>query len=226
MSISAYNIGTKFNADGSVRFFPGNTIISKIDHNAPVFEEFKKIRQMLADKPVARCVTMLPDDSIHMTVIEGVCHQWRKPELWTSLLPIDCKLSEVDDFFEEKFKTIKPLGEVHMRMAHMAGKSGILIRLEPETEADAAELKRYRDEVGAAMGLHFPNHDSYFFHISICYYTKDPTPEEGQQLKDFVDEANAYIASKHISFTVQQPELTFFDNMFCFNPFRIPRNGL
>ena len=54
MSISAYNIGTKFNADGSVRFFPGNTIISKIDHNAPVFEEFKKIRQMLADKPVAR----------------------------------------------------------------------------------------------------------------------------------------------------------------------------
>ena len=43
MSISAYNIGTKFNADGSVRFFPGNTIISKIDHNAPVFEEFKKI---------------------------------------------------------------------------------------------------------------------------------------------------------------------------------------
>lgn len=78
MSISAYNIGTKFNADGSVRFFPGNTIISKIDHNAPVFEEFKKIRQMLADKPVARCVTMLPDDSIHMTVIEGVCHQWRK----------------------------------------------------------------------------------------------------------------------------------------------------
>ena len=52
MSISAYNIGTKFNADGSVRFFPGNTIISKIDHNAPVFEEFKKIRQMLADKPV------------------------------------------------------------------------------------------------------------------------------------------------------------------------------
>ena len=132
----------------------------------------------------------------------------------------------MDDFFEEKFKTIKPLGEVHMRMAHMAGKSGILIRLEPETEADAAELKRYRDEVGAAMGLHFPNHDSYFFHISICYYTKDPTPEEEQQLKDFVDEANAYIASKHISFTVQQPELTFFDNMFCFNPFRIPRNGL
>ena len=42
-----------------MRFFPGNTIISKIDHNAPVFEEFKKIRQMLADKPVSRCVTML-----------------------------------------------------------------------------------------------------------------------------------------------------------------------
>ena len=76
------------------------------------------------------------------------------------------------------------------------------------------------------MGLHFPNHDSYFFHISICYYTKDPTPEEEQQLQDFFREADAYIASKRIGFTVQQPQLTFFDNMFCFNPFRIERNGL
>ena len=43
---------------------------------------------------------------------------------------------------------------------------------------------------------------------------------------DFFREADAYIASKRIGFTVQQPQLTFFDNMFCFNPFRIERNGL
>ena len=149
--------------------------------------------------------------------------------MWTSLLPIDCKLSEVDDFFEEEFKTIKPLGEVHMRMAHMAGKSGILIRLEPETEADAAELKRYRDEVGAAMGLHFPNHDSYFFHISICYYTKDcrharrGTAAEGLCGRG---ECVHQLPSIFPSPCSSSQELTFFDNMFCFNPFRIPRNGL
>lgn len=226
MGMSSYNIGTKFNADGSVRFFPGNTIISKIDHNAQVFEHFKHIRGLLAAKPVARCVTMLPDDSIHMTVIEGVCHQWRSPEAWTKYLPLDCKLSEVDDLLEERMKGVKPLGEVRMKMEQVVSKSGIMIRLLPASDADLAELKRYRDEVSEATGLRLPNHDSYRFHISVCYYTKDPTAEEEQQLEDFFREADAYIAANDTTFTVQAPQLTFFDNMFCFNPFRIPRNGL
>ena len=36
------NIGNKFHEDGSVRFFPGNTIISLVDHKAPVWAAQKK----------------------------------------------------------------------------------------------------------------------------------------------------------------------------------------
>ena len=225
MSISAYNIGTKFNADGSVRFFPGNTIISKIDHNAPVFEEFKKIRQMLADKPVARCVTMLPDDSIHMTVIEGVCDQVRREGYWTSLLPLDCPLSATDALFEARFAELAPLGPVTLRMSHVVCTGAILLRMEPVTPEDAARLSAYRDAASAALGLRFPNHDRYRFHITLGYFTREPSPEQEQALGEFCAQADRYIAQHDILMQAEEPQLTFFDSMFRFEPHRIPRDG-
>ena len=41
------NIGSKFFQDGSVRYYPGNTIISFIQRQSPVFDELVKIRSDL-----------------------------------------------------------------------------------------------------------------------------------------------------------------------------------
>lgn len=223
---AAHNIGAKFNADGTVRFFPGNTIISMIDHNDPIYEEFKGIRAQLKALKAADCMTFLPDDSLHMTVFEGVCHQWREPSAWTNLLPIDCKLSETDDLFEERFASVRPLGQVRMRAVELGGFGGQSLRLMPVSEADAAELKRYRDEMSEAFGIRFPNHDTYGFHISICYFVKEPTDADIKEIQAVHQKVKAYLAEKEVIFTPQPPVLTFFDNMFRFNPFRIPRNGL
>lgn len=220
------NIGNKFHEDGSVRFFPGNTIISLVDHKAPVWAEYCKIREMLKAYPVSRCMTFLPDESIHMTVFEGVCHQWRKPELWTNLLPLDCTLTETDDLFERELAKVKPLGSVRMRLDSIALGYGASILLMPATQNDLAELRRYRDDCSKALGIRHPIHDTYRYHLSMCYLTKNATDEEEQQLKAFAGKATAYIKASRIYFTIQQPRLTFFENMFFFNPNRIERNGL
>ena len=161
-----------------------------------------------------------------MTVIEGVCHPWRRPELWTSMLPVDCRLSQVDDLFEERFKAVGPLGTVRLRMEQLVGESCFLIRLAPEDDMDLKELCRYRDEVSEALGIRFPNHDAYRFHVSLCYITSRPSPEEADQLYSFMEAANQYIEQTDTVFTVQQPQLTYFDNMFRFSPHRIPRGNL
>lgn len=41
------NIGNKFYADGSVRSFAGNTVISFINHADPIFALFCRVRSML-----------------------------------------------------------------------------------------------------------------------------------------------------------------------------------
>ena len=220
------NIGNKFNEDGSVRFFPGNTILSFVDHDAPVWAEFNKIRDMLKETPASHCMTLLPDESIHMTVFEGVCHQWRRPDLWTNLLPLDCTLTETDDLFERAYASVKPLGQVRMRMDSIALGYGVSIRLVPVTEADAQELRRFRDECPAAMGIRHTIHDTYKYHLSMAYLTTSATDEEEAQLQAFAGRATAYIKFRRFEFTITPPCLTFFDNMFKFNPYRIERNGL
>lgn len=220
------NIGNKFNADGSIRFFPGNTILSFINHDSIAWKGFQVIRNMLLSCEASRCMTMLPDSSIHMTVIEGVCHDWRFPESWTKYLPIDCRLEETDLLFEKAFKTVKPLGNVNMRMDHVDLDYGSSIRLAPATEADVQELKRFRDDCSAALGVRLPNHDWYEFHVSICYFTKQPTLAEEEELLAYVEHANEYLSSKQIIFPLEPAQLTYFNDMGEFKPERFDRNGL
>ena len=90
-------VGTKFNADGSVIRFPGNTVISKVTPDMPVFSHISEIRDFLKEND-GGCVAYLPDESWHMTVIEGLCDQVRDPAHWSSKLKNDAKLSEADTF--------------------------------------------------------------------------------------------------------------------------------
>lgn len=225
MAYAQKNIGTKFNADGTVRRFPGNTIISMVNHGKDVFTHFLHVRELFMASPAAPCVTLLPLDSIHMTVIEGVCDQVRRPGYWTSLLPLDCPLSATDALFEARFAELAPLGEVTLRMSHVVCTGAILLRMEPVTPADEARLRAYRDAASAALGLRFPNHDSYHFHITLGYFTKEPTPAQEQALMEFCAQADRYIAEHDIRMRAEEPLLTFFDSMFRFEPHRIPRDG-
>ena len=225
MAYAQKNIGTKFNADGTVRRFPGNTIISMVNHEKDVFTHFLHVRELFMASPAAPCVTLLPLDSIHMTVIEGVCDQVRRPGYWTSLLPLDCPLSATDALFEARFAELAPLGEVTLRMSHVVCTGAILLRMEPVTPADEARLRAYRDAASAALGLRFPNHDSYHFHITLGYFTKEPTPEQEQALMEFCAQADRYIAEHDIRMRAEEPLLTFFDSMFRFEQHRIPRDG-
>ena len=225
MACAQKNIGTKFNADGTVRRFPGNTIISMVNHGKDIFAHFLHIRALLEASPAAACVTLLPLDSIHMTVIEGVCDQVRRPGYWTSFLPLDCPLCATDALFEARFAELAPLGKVTLRMSHVVCTGAILLRMEPVTPADEAHLRAYRDAASAALGLRFPNHDSYHFHITLGYFTKEPTPEQEQALTEFCAQADRYIAEHDIRMQAEEPLLTFFDSMFRFEPHRIPRDG-
>lgn len=224
---ASINIGNKFNEDGSVRFFPGNTIVSMISHEAEVWKAFCTIREMLLACPASHCLTLLPDESIHTTIFEGVCHQWREGDAWTSLLPLDCTLTETDDLFEEQLKSVKPLGHVNMKLDCVGYMDyGFNILLSPCTEADAEELRRYRNDCSKAMGIRHKIHDIYRHHISMGYFTTDGTDAEEAELRAFVAKATEYLQQHEVTFTVQTPKLTFFNDMFYFHPERVERNGL
>lgn len=218
------NIGNKFHADGSVRSFAGNTVISFIDHADPIFALFCRVRSMLQATSAGDCFTYLPDDSIHMTVFEGVCDQWRDASLWTHFLPVDCPLTEVDKLFEQRFRLAPVWKEVYMHAVGIKTDGGYGIALEPASAEDASRLRTYRDALRELLGIEFPGHDTYRYHISICYGVKSPTAAQETALDRFEKDAEHVIAQSNATFRVNAPHLTYFRNMFGFETERFARS--
>ncbi|NOU96917.1 DUF1868 domain-containing protein [Paenibacillus sp. LMG 31456] len=221
METTAYtkNVGVKFNEDGSVRAFPGNTVICKIDSVDPVYSELMKAHDLLRRMPAAEKYVFMPPSSYHMTVIEGVCDQVRSYTRWTERLPLDASLEQVDYFFIEQYETIrKP--EAFSMMCNTIRPTGI--RLVPRTEEDWMKLSKFRDEVSVKWGLRFPGHDQYEFHITLAYNLVELTEAEKVARDAYMDEISAQVKSSFGVFETSAPELVFFEDMFLFSPMRKP----
>lgn len=93
--IETKNIGRKFNPDGSVRFFPGNTVISKLHEDSEIYPLISRISRSFREVQGSK-YAFLPEHSFHMTVIQGVCDEDRKAELWSRHLSLETPLEETD----------------------------------------------------------------------------------------------------------------------------------
>lgn len=217
------NIGSKFNQDGSVRYYPGNTIISFIQHQSPVFDELVKIRSDLQKCPAGSCFTFLPDSSLHMTVFEGVCFDVRIPEFWFRFLPLDVSMDEADRFIEARFSEVPAIRNVCMRTDGIVTGFGYGVSLMPDSPEDLFRIREYRDALSESTGIRFPNHEEYRFHISLCYGINDPDERQNRVLDQFEKDAEAYIKTHPVRFEIASPSVTFFRNMFSFETVRFQR---
>ncbi len=216
-------VGRKFNPDGSVRRFPGNTFICLLDHDSDVYMKVKELKDAVACSKAGSCLTLLPDESLHMTAIEGVCDEVREKQYWTDRFPLDAPLSEIDDFFESQWRKASLLGDVRMRFDQLWMDSGISIVLYPASYEDDRRIRDWRDEVSALTGLRFPGHDRYRFHIGLAYGIRMPDTKEKESLKELRFWFDKKCRQEVFEFLVPRPSLTFFDDMFFFSKQRIAR---
>lgn len=218
-----FDVGRKFNEDGSVRFWPGNTMICLLDHDSLVFQRIKEIRDDFGRNKIGEYITLLPDESLHMTAIEGVVDGNRSPERWTTLLPCDTPLEKVDDLFQEKWKDIPPLGRVEMVFHHIRVGTGLCVALRAKSEDDERRIRAWREIVSEKMGLRFPSFETYEFHISLAYGFRTPSDEAMENLEEMVKKYDEKFSLEKFGFIVPEPSMTYFDNMFFFSKERIPR---
>lgn len=216
------DVGRKFHADGTPRRFPGNTIIALLDPSGEAFARVGEERDRLG-RICGPVMTLLPDVSLHMTVIEGVCDQVRDAAHWTSLLPTDAELEAVDDLFAKEFPSLPPLGRVVMRFDHLRLGGGANIALRPASDGDERRIRSWRDRASEVLGLRFPGHASYVFHIGLGYGITRPDSETERALMDECGRFDRECAEHPFSFVVPEPSLVFFDSMMYFSKDRIPR---
>lgn len=212
-------IGWKFNADGSIRLFPGNTIICFVQPDSVVYQKALWVQEQLQGQPFAHKFALLPPSSFHMTVMQLLCDQTRSAEYWSAKLALDAALEDTDEFFVRTMPAVPAPPGFRMqywRLKTWGDSVGMLLL--PADDGERAALAAYRDAVAAATGVRFPDHDSYRFHITLAYqlFALDEAEQDGiETLAARVDET---LAESFGIFETGEPELTFFDDMLRFVP--------
>ncbi|KIX92451.1 uncharacterized protein Z520_11771 [Fonsecaea multimorphosa CBS 102226] len=211
------SIGRKFDADGKVLPFPGNTIICHLSPDHALYRATLGLHDALESHKLASLYTLLPPESWHMTVFEGVTDQTRKPHAWPADLPLDAPLDRCTDLFKEKLKGFDFDSEPPFQLTVVGYDpliDGIALTVVPASAADEARLRGLRDRLSELLQLRHPTHDWYSFHISLAYILRRLDNQQHQELRDFLEE---YRPKLPLHFELGAPEFCTFEDMFAFS---------
>lgn len=211
-------VGRKFHPNGAVREFPGNTIICFVPPDSAAYALACGLMDGARALPFARKLAFLPPSSLHMTVMELLTDQTRRPDKWSDQLPLDAPLEETDQFFLRTVPGAPAPPAFHMRYAGLRPNPGMSITLLPASEEDARALRAYRDAVSRATGVRFADHEAYRYHISLAYLLMELEPDEEAALAQYFADRDPTLREKFGVFQTGQPQLVFFDDMFRFVP--------
>lgn len=210
-------IGQKFNPDGTVLPFPGNTIICSLSEENDLYHRLLTLVEQFEKQDFALRFALLPPTSWHMTLFEGVCDNIREPELWPAELPLDATLHECTSFIEQKLQNFDSGCDspFHMNIEGWESlKTGIALTVAPASEEEEARLREVRDRLAVHLGIRAPDHEGYIFHISLTYTLRYLTEQEELVVAEFL---NAHLPDLPSSFELESPEFCVFDDMTAFH---------
>ena len=217
------SIGKKFHEDGSVRYFPGNTVVAPIAPGCSAYDAMVQLRQMVVDAGLDSHLILLPEDSYHMTVLDGVVFEKREPGYWPEELPLDASMEQTDAYVSAAVATAPNPGSVRMKFDQLVlGKNCAVARLLPADQQQEEKLWAFRDQAAAAMQHYLPNHTTYRFHISLGYLRIQPEGEDALRMEEVLKKANEFLAAQP-PFWTGVPYMAYFEDMLAFSPTPLPR---
>lgn len=217
------SIGIKYFEDGSVRTYPGNTVVAAITPESGGYEVLCRLREMIISSGMDRHVITLPNDSYHMTVIRGLNDQVRVDTNWPAALPKTAPMEQVDDHVSAAVANAGLPGPALMKFhkAHFS-KNCLVIHLTPANEEQDRILRSFRDRVAENLGLQLPGHDTYHFHVSLGYTWVIPEGSDAAKMDRLLAQMDEILAQQP-PFLTGAPYMAYFRDMHHFSPVRIPR---
>lgn len=207
------HVNNKFHADGKAREFLGNTVICPIPSCSPTMNTLLELREAILQESWHQKMAMLPPSSYHMTVFELVCDQVRDAEHWTRLLPLEATMQETDERFSQIWETLPAPPEISISFDYLDIRDYITIRLKPSDDDANQVIRDYRNQLSEAFGLRQPNHESYFFHISMSYAVRRLTNQDLEEASGFVSDWKEKLEESLTVINLQPACLTFFNDM-------------
>jgi hypothetical protein len=212
-----HHVGEKFYADSSARAYPGVTIICFASLDDAIYKAGMRLQAGLLAQPFGTKFALLPPTSFHMTVFSLILDAKRIASEWSSQMPLDTPLTNMDRFFSETVATVIPPAGFRMCMTWIGGR-GLSFRLSPADEATYLALRNYRAQVSEATGVRHPDYETYEYHLTLAYQLQVLSSEEEAAFRTWRDAQGEVMRGEIGVFQTPPPMLTFFDDMFRFVP--------
>jgi hypothetical protein len=209
-------IGHKFEPDGKLLPFPGNTIICHLDPTSQLYQALLGLYDALKSQDFADLYVLLPPESWHMTLFEGVSDQIRKRSSWPADLALDSSLSECTSLLRSKLVDFD-LGTNPPFEMTVDGydplTEGIALKVVATTAAEDGRIRGVRDRLSKHLLMRHPGHESYSFHISLAYLLCRLDQEQLDKLASFLKTYQSRLPQR---FELGGPEFCVFNDMFAF----------
>lgn len=215
-------VGSKFHPDGSPRAFPGYSVIRFLDPASPATELLCQIQAELAEVTPAGCFAFLPPESFHVTLIDLVCDQLRRPEVWSGELSLDQPFSEVGTWLAERLDPLlaRPFPAFLGFQGLYWPETSLMPILEPVDDCSHASHRGLREEIAEATGIRHPGHEHYGFHLTLAYRLFELSDRERRTLEDRLSTWNQRLRNDLGVLPLAPPELVYFPDMTRFLPVR------
>jgi hypothetical protein len=214
------HLDQKFDAHGNVLRFPGNKLICHVPLFTPLSDALTAVRDQIKAGPYAEAFAMLPPESYHMTVFEGVTDDERTRERWPAELPLNVTLAECTRHIASKLQVFDLGCELPLRMKLAEPDQQMMIgamSLVPANAQEAHKLRDLRDRLAERLGFRAPWHDNYTFHMTHAYLIKSMSLDTVKQALAFHSKLYTELVSPVGIITLGAPEFCTFIDMQAFD---------
>lgn len=225
------DVGRKFNADGSVHPFAGNTFVGHLGQQGEDFAYFDALLDIYRDLPrhaFTRKMAVLPPSSYHVTLFGGLNDIDRINGPWPADIPRDTRIEKANDMYLERLERLPrlvpegaaPFDFVLDQLPKPSLDGAPNIPLRPADEATAARLQALRDRLSALTGLRRPDHDRYRYHMTIGYIFQYLTAEESSELRAAQGRWMERLAAMQRPLRIRRFDYCVFRDMYAFRVVR------
>lgn len=217
------DVGRKFNADGTVKHFGGNTFVGHVAQQGRDYDLFDGLLDIYREFPAhgfASKIALTPPSSYHVTVFGGLNDEDKGRARWPRTLSADLSVEEVTQQWLRELKKRPRLVEPRFEFAFgtpVAMTDGAPhVPLHPVNDTTARRLAALRDALSEFTGIRDKNHDAYKYHLTVGYIHQLLTDQEAQSLKAATEGWVERLAARSGTLTIPAVHFCSLRDMYAF----------
>jgi hypothetical protein len=184
------DVGRKFNADGTVKRFGGNTFIGHVRQQGDDFELFDTLLNIYREFPgysFSSKISLTPPSSYHITVFGGLNDEDIRNARWPRQLSPELSVDAVTQTWLRQLQGRSPIAdhsfEFELGTPSLKTDGAPHIPLHPADDATAKRLAALRNDLSELTGIRDQDHDRYQHHLTFGYVHRLLTGVEAELLK-------------------------------------------